>query len=94
VPKDGLGRTHRESARCCSVVDNLEQVIDAAPDLADLVESCRNLRILTTSRELMRVRGEVEYAVPPLAERDAVELFAAAVLDCLGRHHRSAMPPP
>jgi predicted ATPase len=59
------------------VVDNLEQVIDAAPELAELVESCRNLRMLTTSRELMRVRGEVEYAVPPLAEREAVELFVA-----------------
>jgi predicted ATPase/class 3 adenylate cyclase len=59
------------------VLDNLEQVIDAAPELADLVELCRNLRILVTSRARLRVRGEVEYPVEPLAEPDAVELFAA-----------------
>jgi predicted ATPase len=59
------------------IVDNLEQVIDAAPDLASLVEACPNLRVLVTSRERLRVRGEVEYAVPPLAEREAIQLFTA-----------------
>src|SRR2546427_10338086 len=43
--------------------------------LASLVEACPNLRLVVTSRELLRVRGEVEYAVLPLAEADAVELF-------------------
>jgi predicted ATPase len=57
------------------LLDNLEQVIDAAPELASLLEACPNLRLLVTSRELLRVRGEVEYAVPPLAEREAVSLF-------------------
>ncbi len=57
------------------VLDNLEQVVVAAPDLATLVEACRNLRLLVTSRERLRVRGEVEYRVPPLDETDAVELF-------------------
>ena len=33
--------------------------------------------MLVTSRELLRIQGEVEYAVPPLAERDAVALFSA-----------------
>jgi predicted ATPase/class 3 adenylate cyclase len=59
------------------LLDNLEQVIDAAPELAALVEACPNLRLLATSRELLRVRGEVEYEVLPLAEPDAVELFCA-----------------
>jgi predicted ATPase len=59
------------------VVDNLEQVVKAAPALATLVESCPNLRLLTTSREVLRVRGEVEYPVPPLDGSDAVELFSA-----------------
>jgi predicted ATPase/class 3 adenylate cyclase len=58
------------------LIDNLEQVVAAAPQLATLVESCPNLRVLTTSREVLRVRGEVEYPVPPLAEREAVELFS------------------
>jgi predicted ATPase/class 3 adenylate cyclase len=57
------------------VLDNLEQVIDAAPALADLVEACPNLALLTTSRERLRVRGEVEVEVPPLAGPDAAELF-------------------
>ena len=59
------------------LLDNFEQVIDAAPQLAGLVEACPNLRLLVTSRELLRVRGEVEYEVHPLADPDAVELFCA-----------------
>jgi len=58
------------------VLDNLEQVIDVAPELADLVESCPNLSLLVTSRELLRVRGEVEYQVLPLAPQDGVALFS------------------
>jgi predicted ATPase len=57
------------------LLDNLEQVIDSAPTLAALVEACPNLTLLVTSRELLRVRGEVEYQVLPLAAPDAVELF-------------------
>jgi predicted ATPase len=58
-------------------LDNLEQVVDAAGGLAALVEKCPRLRLLVTSRERLRVRGEVEYAVPPLASSEAVELFTA-----------------
>jgi predicted ATPase len=74
--KDGLAE-HIGEREMLLVIDNLEQVVEAAVELAAIAESCPNLRLLTTSRELMRVRGEVEYAVPPLAEQDAVELFAA-----------------
>jgi predicted ATPase/class 3 adenylate cyclase len=59
------------------LVDNLEQVVAIAPELAALVESCPNLKVLVTSRELLRVRGEVEYEVLPLADADGVALFTA-----------------
>lgn len=74
--KDDLAE-HIGEREMLLVLDNLEQVVAAAPDLASLVEACPNLRLLVTSRELLRVRGEVEYPVPPLADPDAVELFSA-----------------
>jgi predicted ATPase/class 3 adenylate cyclase len=74
--KDGLA-DHVGEREMLLLLDNLEQVIQAAPSLASLVEACPNLRILVTSRELLRVRGEVEYPVLPLALREAVDLFCA-----------------
>jgi predicted ATPase/DNA-binding XRE family transcriptional regulator len=49
------------------VLDNFEQVLDAAPLIADLLSSVATLRLLVTSRAPLRVRGEREYAVGPLA---------------------------
>ena len=49
------------------VLDNFEQVLDAAPLVADLLTSVAALRVLVTSRAPLRVRGEREYAVGPLA---------------------------
>jgi predicted ATPase len=72
--KNGLA-DHIGEREMLLLLDNLEQVVHAAPVLAALVEQCPNLRLLVTSRELLRVRGEVEYAVPPLSEQEAVELF-------------------
>jgi predicted ATPase len=74
--RDGLAE-HLGEREALLLLDNLEQVIEAAPELVSLVEACPNLRLLVTSRELLRVRGEVEYAVLPLAEPEAVELFSA-----------------
>ena len=74
--KDGLAE-HIGERELLLLLDNFEQVVEAAPELATLLESCPNLRLLVTSRELLRVRGEVEYPVPPLAQPEAVELFCA-----------------
>lgn len=49
------------------ILDNCEHVLDAAPLVAELVTSCRWLRILATSRAALRVRGERLYGVEPLA---------------------------
>ena len=72
--KDGLAE-HIGERELLLLLDNFEQVVEAASELGSLLESCPNLRVLVTSRELLRVRGEVEYAVPPLAQPEAVELF-------------------
>lgn len=74
--EDGIAE-HIGEREMLLLLDNLEQVVDAAPELADLVEACPNLHLLVTSRERLRVRGEVEFPVLPLAERDAVALFCA-----------------
>ena len=77
---EGLGATgdaasHIGSRELLVVLDNLEQVIDAAPEIGRLVSAAPNLSILATSREPMRIAGEREYPVRPLAEAPAVELF-------------------
>ena len=74
--KDGLAE-HVGERELLLLLDNFEHVVDAAPELSSLLESCPNLRLLVTSRELLRVRGEVGYPVPPLQHPDAVELFCA-----------------
>ena len=72
--KDGLPE-HVGERELLLLLDNFEQVVEAAPELSQLLEACPNLRLLVTSRELLRIAGEVEYPVPPLAEPEAVELF-------------------
>ena len=49
------------------VLDNFEQVLDAAPLVADLLMFVASLRLLATSRAPLRLRGEREYVVGPLA---------------------------
>ena len=72
--KNGLAE-HIGEREMLLLLDNLEQVIESAPELSTLVRTCSNLTLLVTSRELLRVSGEVEYAVPPLQEPEAVSLF-------------------
>jgi len=53
--------------RTLLVLDNFEHVIDAAPLVTELLTSVAPLRLLITSRSLLHVRGEREYALGPLA---------------------------
>jgi predicted ATPase/predicted Ser/Thr protein kinase len=48
------------------VLDNLEQVLDAAPFIAELLGAAPRVKALVTSRSPLRIGGEREYAVPPL----------------------------
>ncbi len=47
------------------VLDNFEQVIAAAPLIADLVQSCPPLKVLATSRTPLHVRTEREFPLSP-----------------------------
>jgi predicted ATPase/DNA-binding XRE family transcriptional regulator len=68
--KDGIGNKHLLLA-----LDNLEHIIEgAAPLIADLLLACSRLKILTTSREALRVPGEWLYPVPALNFPTTTEL--------------------
>lgn len=52
--------------RALLVLDNLEQVLEAAADVRKLLAACPLLKILATSREALRIREEREVPIPPL----------------------------
>jgi predicted ATPase/class 3 adenylate cyclase len=56
------------------LLDNFEQVLKAGKVVADLLAGCRNLKVLVTSRAVLKVYGEFEYTVPPLALPDPRKL--------------------
>jgi len=57
------------------LIDNFEQLADAAPVLAEVLEAAPGLTFLVTSRAALRLSGEREYPVDPLGRSDAVALF-------------------
>jgi predicted ATPase/class 3 adenylate cyclase/DNA-binding CsgD family transcriptional regulator len=62
------------------LLDNFEQVLSAAVQVADLLFACPRLNVLVTSRETLHVRAEHEFAVPPLALPDPNHLPELAAL--------------
>jgi DNA-binding transcriptional LysR family regulator/predicted ATPase len=57
------------------VLDNFEQVLDAAPDIGRLMATAPRCNALVTSRARLRLRGERVVEIPPLPTGDAVSLF-------------------
>ena len=64
-PVEALAETFGDGAWLL-ILDNLEQVIQAAADLGDLLARCPQMAILATSRTVLGLRGEREYPVLPL----------------------------
>ena len=57
------------------VLDNVEQVLESASFVADLLASCPRLFVLVTSRRSLHLRAEQELQLAPLPVEDAVALF-------------------
>ena len=78
-PVADLIKAHLAQRRELVVLDTFETMLDAGPFVADLLTSCPGLTVLVTSRATLRLRGEYEFAVPPLelaADSPAATLFA------------------
>jgi predicted ATPase/class 3 adenylate cyclase/Tfp pilus assembly protein PilF len=61
---------HLRDKQILLVLDNFEQVIDAASLVSDLLTVAPRLKVLVTSREVLRLYGESNYPVPPLSVPD------------------------
>ncbi len=95
-PADQLAQRLRE-ADLLLVLDNCEHLREATADLAQrLLQSCPRLRVLATSRELLSVAGEIDFAVPPLgipaAEADVDELRSSEAVQLFLARAREARP--
>jgi predicted ATPase/class 3 adenylate cyclase len=71
---------HLSSKDMLVIVDNFEQVMDAAPEVSDLVTHAPSLKVVVTSREALRIKGEQVFSLAPLElpSRDQDDLTEVA----------------
>jgi predicted ATPase/class 3 adenylate cyclase len=74
-PEEALGGFVRDR-ELLLVLDNLEHLLDASPQVGDLVLNAPSVKAILSSRAPLRVSVEHEYPVPELADQDAVALFS------------------
>ena len=58
------------------ILDNFEQVIDAAPEIDSLLRQCPPLYALVTTRSALNLSGEHEFPLSEMTQEEAVQLFA------------------
>ena len=89
-PLDILKANLQDSTRgpVLLLLDNFEQLVQAAPTIADLLTANSNIKVLVTSRAALHVYGEHEFPVPPLALPDTQVL---PPLDVLSRYSAVAL---
>jgi predicted ATPase len=89
-PRDDLKAALRDQ-QLLLVLDSFEGVLGAGPAVADILAACPKVKVLVTSRVVLRVSGERDFSVPPLAlpspdrslpledlaSFEAIELFVA-----------------
>jgi predicted ATPase/DNA-binding SARP family transcriptional activator len=75
-PEEELTRA-LASSELLLLVDNFEQVLPAARNIADLLAAAPALKIVVTSRAPLHIAAEHDFPVPPLADDEAAELFIA-----------------
>jgi len=73
-------KLHLRRKRMLLVLDNFEQVIQAAPLLAEILAACPELKVVVTSRVVLHLRGEHEFPVRPLDLPDIQHLPATEAL--------------
>src|SRR5712691_3785849 len=75
-----LLHAHLQDKHVLLLLDNFEQVVSAAPHLSELAAVCPHLKLLVTSRAVLRIRGEHEFLVPPLALPNLTDLAEVETL--------------
>ena len=73
-------KDYLQDKRLLLVLDNFEQVLEAAPQAGEILSAAPRLKVLATSRIPLGIYGEREYAVPPLAIPDPKRLPTLEVL--------------
>jgi len=72
--------TYLRAKRVLMVLDNFEQILAAAPAVATMLATCPQMKVLATSRAVLHLRGEQEFAMRPLALPDLRQLPPLAAL--------------
>ena len=67
-------KTHLAEKELLLVLDNFEQIVEAAPAVDEILHAAPKVKVLVTSRNVLHIPGEREFPVPPLELPDPADL--------------------